>query len=187
MAQERQRDFEKDHADVLVRACQDLETFEGKNTAEDNSERLDDVKRELQARISVLKELKDSYEDLGPVIECVVWNDGKDWRAVVGGVEGAYQKGWIHPEKDAILDLSLKEPMTDYRKEKQHDVFDQLTSLSYTVNILDDGNLLSLVTVSSVHGTHVAGIIGAYEPESPELNGVAPGVELVSIKIEDVR
>ncbi len=35
------------------------------------------------------------------------------------------------------------------------------------------------------HGTHVAGIIGAYEGEGGRLNGVAPGVEFVAIKIGD--
>jgi hypothetical protein len=42
----------------------------------------------LKARIDALNELKSSYDDLGPVLEVVVFHDGNDWRAVVAGAEG---------------------------------------------------------------------------------------------------
>lgn len=43
------------------------------------------------------------------------------------------------------------------------------------------------VTNAGSHGTHVAGIVGAFYPDQPELNGGAPGVQLVAIKIGDSR
>jgi len=58
--------------------------------------------------------------------------------------------------------------------------------LSYSVNVYNDGNVLSIVSTSGSHGTHVAGIIGA-NCDDELLNGVAPGCEFISFKIGDNR
>jgi len=61
------------------------------------------------------------------------------------------------------------------------------TLLSYAVNIYNDGDVVSIVTDAGSHGTHVAGIVAAHHPHHPALNGVAPGAQIVSIKIGDHR
>jgi tripeptidyl-peptidase-2 len=37
------------------------------------------------------------------------------------------------------------------------------------------------------HGTHVASIVAAHDPDNAQHNGLAPGAQLVSVKIGDSR
>ncbi|KAI6696312.1 hypothetical protein NL676_016431 [Syzygium grande] len=71
--------------------------------------------------------------------------------------------------------------------ERKFGMFSKLDACTFVANVYDDGNILSIVTDSSPHGTHVAGIATAFHPEEPLLNGVAPGAQLISCKIGDSR
>ncbi|KAN0063578.1 hypothetical protein ACQY0O_004026 [Thecaphora frezii] len=204
---ERKKAFDVSHQALLCQAQDELYAFENaasaaqpaeasaaKEQPDDGAENKRLHKEELKARVQALKDLASSYKDEGPLLEAVVFHDGKHWRAVVGGAEGDAHdpsKGQpadlLAPLSDTVLDLSQHRPMTDFREEHHWEAFGSQDLLTYSVNIVDNGNTLSLVTVAGSHGTHVAGIVGARHDEDPELNGVAPGVEIVSLKIGDSR
>lgn len=114
------------------------------------------------------------YKDPGYFIDCIVFHDGTNWRAAID-VEGTGN-------------LTDFKPMTNYKTELQYSKFCNDSLLSYSVNIFDHGETLSIVALGAgSHGTHVAAITAAYLPEQPELNGVAPGAQIISLKIGDHR
>lgn len=84
-------------------------------------------------------------------------------------------------------DLTKVKPIADYSVEQEYFTISEIDLMNVAVKIYDEGRVLSLVTPSGSHGTHVAGIAAAYFADHPELNGVAPGAQLVSIKIGDNR
>ncbi|RCS52891.1 hypothetical protein DTL42_08670 [Bremerella cremea] len=130
-------------------------------------------KKELELRLEALTKLQGSWDDPGPIYDCVVFHDGKTWQAVV--------------DTDEDGDLADEKLMTNYRAKRQYSTFGEVDLVSFAVNIYEEGNLLSIVVDAGTHGTHVAGIIGANYPDRPEMNGVAPGAQIVSVKIGDTR
>ncbi|CAO1628382.1 unnamed protein product [Parajaminaea phylloscopi] len=171
----------------------------GKAAVEDGPSRAQQ-KDELKARLAVLADLASSYEDIGPLLDVVTFFDGTVWRTVVGGAEGDIREPTVGLPEDALaklkgqtLDLRDAVALADFHLEQKHDVFGPADLLTYSVNHIfehaggDHPSAVSLVTLSGSHGTHVAGIVGAHLPDSPDENGVAPGVEIVSLKIGDTR
>ena len=168
---ERAEEFEKKNLLQLESLEKELEEFKNNNKIE--SEQQKDELKERESRIVQFKNLMKNRTDTGPIYDVVAWNDGKDWRVVIDTNESG--------------DLTNSVPMTDYRKEYQYAMFSERDCMNYSVNIYEDGKVVSIVTNAGSHGTHVAGIVGAYFPESPELNGVAPGCQIVAVKIGDSR
>ncbi|KAL4166421.1 hypothetical protein KRP22_013680 [Phytophthora ramorum] len=130
-------------------------------------------KKDLQARLSQLQELSKNYEDPGPIYDAVVFHDGACWRAAL--------------DTNETGDFTGVPALTNFRDERQYATFSDESQLNYVLNIYDEGKTLSVVNDVGAHGTHVAGIVAAHYPDQPECNGVAPGAQIVAVKIGDGR
>ena len=156
--------FMEIHHQLRTAAKQELINYKGADM---------DTKFEIKSKCDALDEMAKSYNDPGVNIDCVVFHDGENWRSVLDVSETG--------------DLRLLKPMTDYKTEHHYESFGGDSMMNYSVNIYDEGAILSIVTTAGSHGTHVAAIAAAYCKEEPELSGVAPGAQIVSLKIGDHR
>ena len=134
---------------------------------------------EVNQRVEYLKEVDRNYSDMGPSYDCVVFSDRDGaWNCCIDTSESG--------------DLSSCQCLQPFKKQHKHGTFrlgfgGQNTILyNYSVNVYSGGDLLSIVGMSGSHGTHVAGIVAAHFPEEPQRNGVAPGAQLVVLKIGSI-
>ncbi|GJP41683.1 hypothetical protein CLOM_g1324 [Closterium sp. NIES-68] len=205
---DRRKKWDAKQQALVTQALRQMAEFDSQKSSNAKDEAGKKEKEELQARLDLLQSMQDSYEDMGPLIDAVVWHDGNTWRAALdttdlyadanghtaadadaaAGVTGAVGKEEAGAKPAAVPGrLADFTPMTNYRLERQHAMFSPMDACGFAVNIYDEGRVLSIVTDASAHGTHVAGIVAACHPEAPELNGIAPGAQLVSCKVGDTR
>ncbi|XP_074561420.1 tripeptidyl-peptidase 2-like [Curcuma longa] len=178
LKEERKKKWDEKNQEAISEALRQLNEFEKKHVKLEDLT-LKKAHEDLQNRLDFLRKQAESYDDKGPVIDVVVWNDGDFWRVAVDT-----QSLEDTPDKGKLADFV---PLTDYRTERKFGIFSKRDACSFVTNVYDDGNLVSIVTDCSPHGTHVAGIATAYHPEEPLLNGIAPGAQLISCKIGDTR
>lgn len=171
MKAERRKEWDKKQRALLMKETRRSEAFDKRFPKPNKAQKKS--RADLDQRVKQLKSIQGKYDDPGPVYDCVVFHDGKVWRAVI--------------DTDEDGDLSDEKAMTNFRTEREFSTFGKLDLLNYVVNIYDNGNLLSIVADCGAHGTHVAGIVAGHFPDEPELNGIAPGAQIVSVKIGDTR
>ncbi|KAJ8623922.1 hypothetical protein MRB53_032452 [Persea americana] len=176
---ERKKKWDEKNQEAISDALKHLNEFDQKHTKLEDS-KLKRVREDLQNRVDFLRKQADSYDDKGPVIDAVVWNDGNVWRA-------ALDTQSLEDDDSEDGKLANFAPLTNYRIERKYGIFSKLDACSFVTNVYDEGNILSLVTDCSPHGTHVAGIATAFHPKEPLLNGIAPGAQIISCKIGDSR
>lgn len=171
LKEERKKKWDIEQRRVAARLQRDLAAWDKTHPKPTDDEKPE--REELVTRLEMLRELQKTFDDPGPIYDCLVFHDGKTWQAVV--------------DTDEDGDLIDEKVMTNFRGDRQYATFGDEALLNFAVNIYDDGNLLSIVTDCGAHGTHVAGIVAGRFPDQPELNGVAPGAQIVSVKIGDRR
>jgi tripeptidyl-peptidase-2 len=131
--------------------------------------------RDQIAREKILQSLEDKFgpSDPGPVYDCVVWSDGREFHVLIDTDED----GDLRDEKD----------LRPFGIAGEYGRLGQEEAATFAVQVYEKGNLLSIVTVSGSHGSHVASIASAHFPKEPHRDGVAPGAKILSIKIGDTR
>jgi len=206
LKKERRKEWDKQQRECVTKVLADLYAFDSRvggagAALTDEQER---ERAEYETKLKLLKDLADSYDDQGPTLACCVWHDGDTWRA-------ALDSSQLHPPADACPpatgpaaprsspsavpsergvgggELASHPGMSSFRLEQQFATLSPADACNYALNVYDEGNVLSIVTDSSPHGTHVAGITAAYHPGDESQNGVAPGAQIVSCKIGDHR
>lgn len=126
-----------------------------------------------KATVEALKKIEEKYDDCGPVYDCVVFNDGIEWKACIDTSE--------------VGELAECKVMSSFHLHGEYTRFGDDDMVNYAFNVMEDGKKLSIITNSSSHGTHVASIASAYFEDQPELNGIAPGAQIISMQIGDNR
>jgi len=168
---EREEEFRQEQAAHKADLQRKLAAWNEKHAKPNDEQKAE--KKELEAQIALIDEMLKSYSDPGPLYDCVVFHDGEHYRAVI--------------DTDEDGDLAEEKLLTNYRVAQEWSTFADPVNLNFAANIYEDGKTLSIVADTGAHGTHVAGITAAYFPDQPEWNGVAPGAQIVSVKIGDTR
>ncbi|GLI68325.1 hypothetical protein VaNZ11_012720 [Volvox africanus] len=181
LKEERKKKWEESHRRAVAEAVAALAKFDRDTGASKISSDVAGKQRtELEGRLNLLKDLAKQYEDPGPLLDCVVWYDGSNWRA-------ALDTSQLHEPGSGRGALADFKPLTNYALERQYGTFSELDSCNFVLNMLDEGRTLSIVVDCGAHGTHVAGITAAHFPDDPGSNGIAPGAQIISCKIGDTR
>ncbi len=131
--------------------------------------------KDALARKKFLEGLEEDYlaSDPGPVYDCVVWFNGKDFQVIV--------------DTDEDGDLNDEKVLRPFGVAGEFGTLSDEEASTFAVQVYEEGKLLSLVTVDGSHGSHVASIASAHFPAEPHRDGIAPGAQILSVKIGDSR
>jgi tripeptidyl-peptidase-2 len=149
------------------------------------------LKKELQETQLLLEELQSiqkDYHDAGPIMDVVLVEN-----TVVDEESSSEEKNskWqVLVDIHADGNLTATTPMAPYGSNHQFGTFGFGSHVTFCVQVYEQGGIVSLVCDAGSHGTHVAGIAAAYDPNQKDQqlnNGVAPGAQILACKIGDVR
>ena len=171
LSEKRKRDFEK--------AMDAIKLFkpDEKEDEEDELYRLDedegDEERTLRLYWEERKRIDQFARDIGPVYDLVAFRWQDEWACLI--------------DTDRDGDLGEEKILLDYPIRRDVAILGEEENLGAAVRIEDGGRTVSLLFDGGGHGSHVAGIIGGYFGEDDPLNGLAPGVQFISVIIGNTR
>lgn len=164
--------WDSQHKILTALAVGQSEAFQSSHPGNLSSfERLE--RDDYAAQVEILNKLDKNWSDPGSTVDCVVFNDGNTWRACI--------------DTSLCGNLQACALLESYRDSHQYATFSRSTMYNFSVNIYENGTVLSIVGNGGSHGTHVAAIAAGYFRDEPERNGVAPGAQILAIKIGDSR
>jgi subtilisin family serine protease len=106
---------------------------------------------------------------------------------VVFKTKGSQEETWIaYIDTDGDGDLSDEAALKDYKIEQQSfSITHQsgLPRLTMSLNIFPEENKINFHFDDGAHGTHVGGIASGYNIGGTGLTGIAPGANMISLKI----
>jgi tripeptidyl-peptidase-2 len=94
------------------------------------------LREDLDSQLEVLKDLDSKVKDVGPIYDCIVWNDGNKWQACIDTTENGQ--------------LDTCKVLTNYRESQEYGTFSFADMLNYSVRILHQDNILEIVTDSGL-------------------------------------
>jgi len=176
---ERKEAFVAKHQALIADTQSKLDSLDEKKSGEDDEEKkkISNQKKELKLLLEQLKEVMESYEDHGPMMDIVMFEVDGVWKAVLDGTG----------------DMSKSIPMAPFKHFRQTGNLGFGSEVTYCIQVYEKGNILSVVTDAGSHGTHVAGIAAANFNEETkgdddvDISGVAPGAQILALKIGDGR
>ena len=92
----------------------------------------------------------------------------------------------VYLDKNADGDLSDETPLRNYREKLQEFYIERPSGvpyLTFALNIYPERNIVSFFFDDNSHGTHCAGISTGYKIGGADFNGVAPGANVIGLKI----
>ncbi len=131
--------------------------------------------KEEDARNSEVRDINGNKKE-DDVFGFILYKDGEKWKVLIdsdGDGELTEEKSYLDfSEGREIFSFSGKDSFSDY------------VPLNVAVNIDSDSKEVSFYMADGSHGTHVAGIAAGFEiDKEPEFSGIAPGAQILALKI----
>uniref|UniRef100_A0A914QQK3 Peptidase S8/S53 domain-containing protein n=1 Tax=Panagrolaimus davidi TaxID=227884 RepID=A0A914QQK3_9BILA len=166
-------EFQKKNKLAMAKALEEFNGHEKKIGTKTKKISEKEDRDEINAKLEFLKEAEKKIEIESPITDCIVWFDGEKWKACL--------------DTSLTGDLENAKVMSSFCENQEYGFISEKCILTYCLNIHENGNLLEICVPNGSHGTHVGHIAAGHFPNDPEKDGLAPGAQIISLVIGDLR